>query len=111
MTTYNLNCFDMGLPPTVKAGDKLVYTGGYIEGAEVYRLYEDPQRGLRMHSLGDAQAYLAQEREAVALVNTIRQALSGPLADLERQNMAAIAEAELVDLELTYAAACDRWGY
>ena len=59
MTTYNLNCFDMGLPPTVKAGDKLVYTGGYIEGAEVYRLYEDPQRGLRMHRINNAEAYEA----------------------------------------------------
>lgn len=105
MTTYWLKETDIKLPATAQVGDIVIY------GDDTYRLYEDPQRGLRMHHLGDAQAYLAQEREVDALANEMRQALSGLLADPERQNMAAIAEAQVVDLEMTQAAACGRWGY
>ena len=105
MATFILNENDIRLPGQAWVDDVLVF------GNDAYRLYKDPRRGLRMYYLGDAQAYLAQESEAVALANEMRLALSGPLADLERQNMAAIAEAELADLEMTQAAACGGGGW
>ena len=58
MTTFRLDADDPKLPANATAGDIVTY------GDDAYRLYEDPQRGLRMFYLGDAQAYLAQEHEA-----------------------------------------------
>lgn len=52
-----------------------------------------------------------QELEATRLAALARRALAGPLAELERQNMAAIEGADLADLEATQQAASDRWGW
>ena len=42
MTTYRLDGNELKLPETAQAGDVLVF------GNDAYRLYLDPQRGLRM---------------------------------------------------------------
>lgn len=79
MTTYRLDENEPKLPPAAQALDVVIYED------TAYRLYEDPQRGLRMFYLGDAQAYLAQEHEA--------------------------RRRELADLDATQDAAANRWGY
>ena len=79
MTTYRLDENEPKLPAAAQALDVVIYEG------DAYRLYEDPQRGLRMFYLGDAQAYLAQDHEA--------------------------RRRELADLDATQDAAANRWGY
>jgi hypothetical protein len=79
MTTYRLDKDEPKLPAAAQALDVVIYED------DAYRLYEDPQRGLRMFYLGDAQAYLAQEHEA--------------------------RRRELADLDATQDAAANRWGY
>ena len=79
MTTFRLDADDPKLPANAQALDVVIY------GNDAYRLYEDPQRGLRMFYLGDVQAYLAQEHEA--------------------------RRRELADLDATQDAASNRWGY
>lgn len=79
MSTYRLDENEPKLPAAARALDVVIYENN------AYRLYEDPQRGLRMFYLGDVQAYLAQEHEA-------------------RQR-------EQADLDATMDAASNRWGY
>jgi hypothetical protein len=57
MTTHNLVHNQAGLPTSAKAGDIVIYTGGWIpeHEAEVYELYEDPQRGLRLRRVYNQQ--------------------------------------------------------
>lgn len=79
MTTYRLDENEPKLPAAAQALDVVIY------GNDAYRLYEDPQRGLRMFYLGDVQAYLAQEHEA--------------------------RRREQADLDATMDAASNRFGY
>ena len=54
MTIHNLTHNQAGLPASAKAGDLVIYTGGWIpeDEPEVYELYEGPKtatlEGLRL---------------------------------------------------------------
>jgi hypothetical protein len=61
MTTHNLAHNQAGLPTSAKAGDLVIYTGGWIpeHEAEVYELYEGPKtatlEGLRLRRVYNQQ--------------------------------------------------------
>lgn len=76
MTTYRLDENETKLPKGAQAGDVLVF------GSDAYRLYIDPQRGLRM----------ARHNGSVESDHEARRR-------------------ELADLDATMDAASNRWGY
>lgn len=76
MTIYRLDENELNLPATAQAGDVLVF------GSDAYRLYLDPQRGLRM----------ARHNGSVESDHEARQR-------------------EQADYDATMDAAANRWGY
>lgn len=111
MTVYNLNCYDMGLPPTVKAGDILIYTGGWIQDREIYRLYEDGHLGLRMRREYNMPAELMADLDAAAAATGKRIVAIGNGGGLTAVDAEWAAQAEADDLAATMDAAANRAGY
>jgi hypothetical protein len=77
----------------------------------VYRhVYDErTQRYIPIQDDFDGSTWANCRRERISI--TIADMLAAPLTALEAQNMHAISEAEMADIEVTQAAASNRYGY
>ncbi len=91
MTTFRLDADDPKLPANATAGDIVTY------GDDAYRLYEDPQRGLRMWRVNVAEISAQLDAHYDSMVAAERVHPDRPVRK--------------TDLEMTQDAASNRWGY